>query len=63
VLGSWGMGGLSGNMNLSFGIYSLNGQLNFSVHSDTGITDDPERILDLFLESIDDLTAEVLDAD
>ena len=25
VLGSWGMGGLSGNMNLSFGIYTLDG--------------------------------------
>ncbi len=61
VLGSWGMGGLSGNMNLSFGIYSLNGQLNFSVHSDTGITDDPERILDHFLESIDELRELVLD--
>jgi WS/DGAT/MGAT family acyltransferase len=61
VLGSWGMGGLSGNMNLSFGIYSLNGELNFSVHSDTGITDDPERILDFFLESIEGLRAEVLD--
>ncbi|MEI2785751.1 MAG: wax ester/triacylglycerol synthase family O-acyltransferase [Candidatus Nanopelagicales bacterium] len=55
VLGSWGMGGLSGNMNLSFGIFSLDGQLNFSVHSDTGITDDPERILELFLESIEGL--------
>ena len=61
VLGSWGMGGLSGNMNLSFGIYSLNGQLNFSVHSDTGITDDPERILDHFLESIEELRELVLD--
>ena len=61
VLGSWGMGGLSGHMNLSFGIYSLNGQLNFSVHSDTGITDDPERILHFFLESVEELTAEVLD--
>ncbi len=48
-------------MNLSFGIYSLNGQLNFSVHSDTGITDDPERILDHFLESIDELRELVLD--
>ncbi|MFN8184969.1 MAG: wax ester/triacylglycerol synthase family O-acyltransferase [Candidatus Nanopelagicales bacterium] len=62
VLGSWGMGGLSGNMNLSFGIYTLNGKLNFSVHSDTGITEDPERILDFFLESIEELQAEVLDA-
>ncbi|MBK6763959.1 MAG: DUF1298 domain-containing protein [Micrococcales bacterium] len=61
VLGSWGMGGLSGNMNLSFGIYTLNGRLNFSVHSDTGITEDPERILDFFLESIEELQAEVLD--
>lgn len=52
VLGAWGMGGLSGNMNLSFGIFSLAGQLNFSVHSDEAITPDPERILDLFLESV-----------
>lgn len=62
VLGSWGMGGLSGDMNLSFGIYTLNGELNFSVHSDTGITEDPERILDFFLESIEELQAEVEDA-
>lgn len=62
VLGSWGMGGLSGNMNLSFGIFTLDGKLNFSVHSDTGITEDPERMLDLFLESIDELRTEVLDA-
>ncbi len=62
VLGMWGMGGLSGNMNLSFGIFTLNGELNFSVHSDAGITDDPERILELFLESIEELKAEVLDA-
>jgi hypothetical protein len=59
VLGMWGMGGLSGNMNLSFGIFSLNGELNFSVHSDTGITKDPERILDLFLESVEELKAAV----
>ncbi len=52
VVGAWGMGGLSGNMNLSFGIFSLNGSLNFSVHSDVGITQDPERILDHFLESV-----------
>lgn len=52
VLGCWGMGGLSGNMNLSFGIFTLNGELNFSVHSDRAITEDPERILDHFLASI-----------
>lgn len=52
VLGAWGMGGLSGNMNLSFGIFSLAGELNFSVHSDAAITDDPERILQLFLDSV-----------
>lgn len=51
VLGAWGMGGLSGQMNLSFGIFSLAGELNFSVHSDTAITSDPERIRDLFEES------------
>jgi WS/DGAT/MGAT family acyltransferase len=62
VLGMWGMGGLSGNMNLSFGIFSLAGRLNFAVHSDVGITPDPERILDYFLESIDDLKSAVLDA-
>ena len=61
VLGSWGMGGLSGNMNLSFGIYTLDGMLNFAVHSDTGITDDPERILHFFLESIEDPKSEVLE--
>lgn len=52
VLGAWGMGGLSGNMNLSFGIFSLAGELNFSVHSDAAITPDPERIRDLFEESV-----------
>lgn len=57
VLGAWGMGGLSGNMNLSFGIFSLNGEINFAVHSDEGITADPERILDHFLTSVDALLA------
>jgi len=52
VLGAWGMGGLSGNMNLSFGIFSLNGEINFAVHSDTALTPDPERILDHFLSSV-----------
>lgn len=55
VLGMWGMGGLSGNQNLSFGIFTLAGKLNFSVHTDAGITPDPDRILSLFLESVDDL--------
>lgn len=55
VKGAWGMGGLSGNMNLSFGIFSLAGEINFSVHSDEAITPDPERILDHFLESVDAL--------
>ncbi len=62
VLGSWGMGGLSGDMNLSFGIFTLNGELNFSVHTDTAITQDPERILDFFLESVEELRFEVLEA-
>lgn len=52
VLGMWGLGGNSGNMNFVFGIFSLNGELNFAVQSDTGITTDPERILDLFVESL-----------
>ena len=52
VKGAWGMGGLSGNMNLSFGIFSLNGQINFAIHSDTAVTADPERILDHFVESV-----------
>lgn len=57
VKGAWGMGGLSGNMNLSFGIYSLNGELNFSVHSDVAITPDPERIVELFEDSVGILQA------
>lgn len=52
VLGMWGMGGNSGNMNFVFGIFSLNGELNFAVQSDTGITTDPESILDHFLDSV-----------
>ena len=55
VLGMWGMGGVSGNMNLSFGIFTLDGELNFSVHSDAGITNDPEMILRYFDESVDEL--------
>ncbi len=57
VKGAWGMGGLSGNMNLSFGIFSLAGEINFAVHSDEAITADPERILDHFLESVAALVA------
>lgn len=53
VLGMWGMGGVSGNMNLSFGIFSLNGELNFSINADEGITDDPDRIIELFLETVE----------
>jgi diacylglycerol O-acyltransferase len=63
VLGMWGMGGLSGDMNLSFGIFSMNDELNFAVHSDVGITDDPERILHYFLESLDDLRTAVIEAE
>lgn len=55
VLGAWGMGGVSGNMNMSFGIFSLNGELNFAVHSDTALTPDPERVAELFLEAVDKL--------
>jgi len=52
VKGTWGMGGLSGNMNLSVGIFSLAGEINFAVSSDEAITPDPERILDHFKESV-----------
>ncbi len=52
VLGMWGMGGVSGHMNLSFGIFTLDGELNFSVHSDAAITEDPKRIEELFVESV-----------
>jgi diacylglycerol O-acyltransferase len=52
VLGAWGMGGLSGNMNLSFGIFSLNGEVNFAVHSDAALTPDPDEIVRLFRESL-----------
>lgn len=55
VRGMWGMGGLSGKMNLSFGIFTLDGELNFAVHSDANITPDPEVISRLFVESLDEL--------
>jgi diacylglycerol O-acyltransferase len=55
VVQMWGMGGLSGNMNVSFGIFSLNGELNFSITSDAAITSDPERVLDHFLTTFDEL--------
>ena len=55
VRGMWGMGGLSGNMNLSFGIFTLDGQLNFAVHSDANITPNPELITQLFVESLNEL--------
>ena len=55
VKGAWGMGGLSGNMDLSFGIFSLAGEINFAVHSDAGLTPDPERILDYFVASVNTL--------
>lgn len=52
VLGVWGMGGLSGNMNLSFGIFTLNGEVNYAVHSDAALTPDPGEIVRLFGESV-----------
>ena len=52
VLGAWGMGGLSGNMNLSIGIFTLNGEVNFAVHSDAALTPDPDDIVRLFRESL-----------
>ena len=52
VVGAWGMGGVGGNMNVCLAIFSLNGEINFAVASDTAITTDPERILDLFQESV-----------
>ena len=35
VVGSWGLGGVAANMNLCVGLFSLNGELNFAVSSDT----------------------------
>jgi hypothetical protein len=55
VLGMWGLGGNSGDANLVLGIFSLNGELNFAVHSDAGITPDPERILVHFTQAVDEL--------
>jgi hypothetical protein len=42
-------------MNFVFGIFTLNGELNFSVQSDTAITQDPERIQQLFLTSLENI--------
>lgn len=53
VVAMWGMGGLSGNMNMSFGIFSLAGEINFSITSDAAITDDPERVLDHLLDTFE----------
>lgn len=55
VVGMWGMGGVSGDMNLSFGIFTLNGEINYAVHSDAAITPDPEEIVRLFAASVDTL--------
>lgn len=55
VKGAWGMGGVAGDTNLSFGIFTLNGELNFSVHCDVAITPDPERILAHFLTAVNTL--------
>lgn len=55
VLGMWGLGGNSGDANLVVGIFSLNGELNFAVHSDAGITEDPERILEHFTRAVEEL--------
>ena len=52
VAGMWGMGGVSGNMNLSFGIFTLNGEINYAVHSDVAITPDPGEIVEGFAQSV-----------
>ena len=57
VVGAWGMGGVGGNMNLCVAIFSLNGEINFAVGTDTAITTDPENILAYFGASVDELIA------
>ena len=44
---------VKGDMNLSFGIFTLNGELDDAVHSDAAITPDPEEIVRLFAASVD----------
>ncbi len=53
VVGAWGLGGVAGNMNLCFGIFSLAGGINFAVSSDVAITPDPERLLDGFVATVE----------
>ncbi len=55
VIGAWGLGGVGGNMNLCLGIFSLNGEVNFAVSSDTAITPDPEAITALFVPAVQEL--------
>ncbi len=55
VVGSWGLGGVAANMNLCVGIFSLNGEINFAVSTDTAITPDPERIVELFPAAVQTL--------
>ncbi len=55
VEGCWGMGGMSGNMNMSTAIFTLDGKLNFAVSTDTAITADPERVVELFEASVQSL--------
>jgi diacylglycerol O-acyltransferase len=56
VVGACGLGGVAANMNVCFGIFSLNGEINFAVSSDTALTPDPERLLDGFVASLALLT-------
>ena len=62
VLGAWGMGGVGGNMNICVGIFTLNGQVNFSICSDTAITPNPERILHHIPEAVDILVGRAEEA-
>ena len=53
VLGACGLGGVVANMNLNIAIFTMNDMLNMAIQSDTAITPDPERIIELVLDSLE----------
>jgi NRPS condensation-like uncharacterized protein len=55
VEGMLGWGGVSGNMAMTFSIFSLNGQVFFGTITDTAIVPDPERVDELVGEAYREL--------